>query len=545
MSNVWVHAPQGLALRAQANASANVVTGLSYGQPLTALGAETGPDGSGRTWLQVQTADGQTGYVVTSLEGDRLVANQPPDRYTVKVLNTSIVIGAAGLAVRDHRDQNLTALDRVQPGEQLTVYDRVIDSGVPWLWVQSPRNQYGWSLEQLGGVALVDPVGGTTSTPSQPTVPSTSGDAWVIASDGLNLRNQGSRSGQLLATLSYGQHLKTVGSPSAPDDAGIVWQQVSTDNGQTGYVAVIADGSTNLSNTQPPAPVSVVPWGKCLAGLGMGNPQPLTPGQIKLIGDAKLEAFKVLTLPDPGLNQQLIAQLKKIRSDMFIAARLFFSVDANSKTRFNAQNFVDFCMNGLTACYQAGVRYFEVHNEPNLPNEGLGWNWNNGGDFGAWLQQVLSILRPRFPDAKWGYPGLSPQANNQYDVDTFLNGSLAAANACDWIGVHCYWQTVNGPQYPMTADSDGMYWRAKFRPRFPNKMLMITEFSNNSAGVSPNDKGTQYADYIKMLRSEPNLGAAFGFALSWPGQDNNHEAWEGTAIGSAFAARASSVGALA
>jgi hypothetical protein len=48
-----------------------------------------------------------------------------------------------------------------------------------------------------------------------------------------------------------------------------------------------------------------------------------------------------------------------------------------------------------------------------------------------------------------------------------------------------------------------------------------------------------------MLRTEPNIGAAFGFALNWPGQDNNHEGWEGTAIPSAFVARASSVGALA
>ncbi len=534
MSNVWVHAPQGLTLRAQANASANVVAGLSYGQPLSALGAETGPDGSGRTWLQVQTADGQTGYVVTSLEGDQLVANQQPNRYTVSVLNNSIVIGAGGLAVRDHRDPNLVALDRVQPGEQLIVYDRVIDSGIPWLWVQSPRNQYGWSLEQLGGIALVNPVGGAASTSSQPTGPATSGDAWVISSDGLNLRDQGSRSGQLLAVLPYGQHLKTIGSPSAPDGAGIVWQQVSTDNGQTGYVAAIADGSAILSNT-------VVPWGKCLAGLGMGNPQPLTPGQIKLIGDAQLEAFKILTLPDPNLNQQLIAQLRKIRSDMFIAARLFFSVDAKSKTRFNAQNFVDFCMNGLNACYQAGVRYFEIHNEPNLEIEGMNWNWASGADFGNWLQQVLNILRPRFPGAQWGYPGLSPQPN----VDAFLDGSTGAANACDWIGVHCYWQTVSGPQNPMTANTDGMYWRAKFRPRFPNKMLMITEFSNNWANASLSDKGTQYADYIKLLRTEPNLGAAFGFALSWPGQDNNHEAWEGSAIPGAFVVEASRIGALA
>jgi hypothetical protein len=63
--------------------------------------------------------------------------------------------------------------------------------------------------------------------------------------------------------------------------------------------------------------------------------------------------------------------------------------------------------------------------------------------------------------------------------------------------------------------------------------------------VLPNDKGSQYADYIKLLRTEPNIGAAFGFALSWPGQDKNKEGWEGGAIPGAFLARVSSVGALA
>jgi hypothetical protein len=39
------------------------------------------------------------------------------------------------------------------------------------------------------------------------------------------------------------------------------------------------------------------------------------------------------------------------------------------------------------------------------------------------------------------------------------------------------------------------------------------------------EKGRQYARYFQVLRSEPNLGAAFAFALSWPGQDVNHEGW--------------------
>jgi hypothetical protein len=188
------------------------------------------------------------------------------------------------------------------------------------------------------------------------------------------------------------------------------------------------------------------------------------------------------------------------------------------------------------------VRYFEVHNEPNLDIEGMNWNWANGAEFGNWLLQVMNLLRPRFPEAKWGYPGLSPQPS----VDAFLDGSAAATSACDWIGVHCYWQQpLNQPPFPMNGDNAGYYWRAKFKPRFPEKMLMITEFSNNGAGVSLTDKGTQYADYIKLLRTEPNIGAAFGFALNWPGQDRNKEGWEGNNIASTFVARASSVGALA
>jgi hypothetical protein len=356
----------------------------------------------------------------------------------------------------------------------------------------------------------------------------------------LNLRKEQTTTSQVLLIVPYGTQLTAIGPEVGPDASAITWRQVRTADNQEGWVAVNISGEATVS-TSAPTPVQVttaVPWGKCLGGLGMGNPQPLTSGQLKIISDAKLEAFKTLTLPDPDQNTQLIAQLKKVRSDMFIVTRLFFSVDAKNKTKFSPQNFVDFVNNGLTACYQAGVRYFEVHNEPNLEVEGMYWNWASGAEFGSWLQQVLNILKPRFPDAKWGYPGLSPQPN----VDAFLDGSAAAANACDWIGVHCYWQQpANQPPYPINGDNAGFYWRAKFKPRFPTKMLMLTEYSNNSPSVSYNNKGKQYGDYIKLLRSEPNVGAAFAFALNWPGQDQNLEGWElngsATAIPGTFAAQ--------
>jgi hypothetical protein len=554
---VFVTAADGLRLRAQPSRSGAELGYVVFGQKLTALGNESAPDTAGITWQQVKTNSGLIGFVAASVGGERYLSKgKTSDAYVVQVIDNQQIRDAGGLALRPERNIMLNPIDRAQAGERLTVFERLVEAdGTPWLHAQSARNQIGWARETSQGQLLVTKItpdlsgaAGTGATPEpprkEPPPTATTQEVFVSTSDGLNLRKEQNSTSQVLVIVPFGTRLTAIGPTVGPDAKGITWQQVRTAQNQLGWVAVKI-GNDAMVTTSAPAPVQVtsaVPWGKCLAGLGMGNPQPLTAGQLRLIGDAKLEAFKVLTLPDPNQNKQLIAQLKNIRSDMFIAARLFFSVDAGNKRKFSPQNFVDFCMNGLTGCYQAGVRYFEVHNEPNLEIEGMNWNWANGAEFGSWLTQVINLLKPKFPEAKWGYPGLSPQPN----TDAFLDGSAAAANACDWIGVHCYWQQPpDQPPFPMNGDNAGYYWRAKFKPRFPDKLLMITEFSNNSPAVSANDKGAQYADYIKLLRSEPNIGAAFGFALNWPGQDHNKEGWEGSAIPGTFLARANSVGALA
>jgi hypothetical protein len=558
--DVFVTAPAGLLLRLQPNAGAGASGGVVFGQHLTALGAESAVDGTGRSWQQVKTDAGVVAFVAASMSGDRLLSKtKPADPYVVQVIDAQPIRDAGGLAIRDARSIALNPIDRAQANERLTVFQRIVETdGTPWLWVQSSRNQYGWARETSQGQLLVNKItpdlsgaSGTGATPEpprkDPPPTETTQDIFVATSDGLNLRKEQSSTSQVIVVVPLGTKLTAIGPEVGPDAKGITWRQVKTADNQLGWVAVKI-GSVATVSTDTPAPVQVasaVPWGKCLAGLGMGNPQPLTPGQLLLVNKAKLESFKTLTLPDPDENKQLIAQLKKIRADMFITTRLFFSVDVGSKNKFSPQNFVDFVNNGLTACYQAGVRYFEVHNEPNLEIEGMNWNWTTGADFGNWLQQVLNLLKPRFPEAKWGYPGLSPQPN----VDAFLDGSAAAANACDWIGVHCYWQQPpNQPPYPINGDNAGMYWRAKFKSRFPNKLLMITEFSNNSAAVPAADKASQYASYVKMLRTEPNVGAVFAFALNWPGQDHNREGWEfngsETAIPGTFAALISQAGFL-
>jgi len=628
-SNVWVIAPAGLVFRTQPNASAQLIAGLPFGQGLTALGPVSGSDATGRTWQQIRTAAGLTGWVAASLGGDRLLSDkQPAAPFLVEVLDAQPVRDAGGLSVREKRDINLPALDRVKVGERLTVYGSLTQAdGTVWLWVQSPRLHFGWAREKAGNVPLVRKVdletgaAVDTSTPTPgpsaaPTpAPAGVGDVWVVAPAGLALRKQPSISTEVVAALPFGQHLTALGAASGSDATGRTWQQVRTETGLTGWAAASLGSDRYLANKQPDAPFSVQvldtqsvrdagglsvrekrdinlqpldrvkvgerlivfgnivesdgtswlwaqsprgqfgwarekagnvslvrrvdqlggasptptpaptprprvdvrPFGKCLAGVGMGDPHSLTAGQLQLIAKSRIEAFKMLTLGDPEENKQLIRQLRNIRPDMLIVARLFFSVNHESQARFSAQTFVDTVLVGMQAAYDTGVRYFEVHNEPNLPEEGMDWNWSSGARFGDWLIEVLSILRPRFPEGKFGFPGLSPQPN----APDFLDGAAPAIARCDWVGAHSYWQTVA----QITNDDHGMYWR-RFRTRFPDKLLMITEFSNNARGVDPEEKGRQYADYYKLLRREPNLGAAFAFALSWPDQDKNREGWE-------------------
>lgn len=531
-STMWVIAPAGLLFRSQPNAAAGVIGGLVFGQQLTAIGAETAPaDASGRTWQQVETQAGITGWVAASLNGDRLLAAQKPaDPYLVQVMDNQPIRDAGGLAVRDSRNILLNPIDRVQAGERMTVYQRVVESdGTPWLWVQSPRNQYGWARETSQGVALVSKVTpdlGGTSTGATPeperntgTPVATTSDVWIIATDGLILREQSSRSSKPILGIPYGDHLIAEGPTAGPDAENIVWQQVVTDAKQRGWVASNYQGEVTLSTTKPVITItSVVPWGKCYAGLGMAEARVLAAQELGVIRKSKIEAFKLLTTGDADENKQNIGELRKIRPDMFIAARLFFSV--NPGHDFSAQDFVDFVNNGITACVEMGVEYFEVHNEPNIPEEGMDWKWTSGNAFGDWLIQVLGILRQRFPNAKFGYPGLSPKPN----VPAFLDGSANAIAQCDWLGVHNYWTSADQPPFPMTGDNAGMGWKY-YRTRFPDKLLMITEFSNNSKDMADTDKGNQYAKYYQLLRQEPNLGAAFAFALNWPNQDKNREGW--------------------
>lgn len=278
--------------------------------------------------------------------------------------------------------------------------------------------------------------------------------------------------------------------------------------GLDGYFTPSVIDPEPLITVPPLPPVIKLPAKR---GVGAGRRATLSAREIDAFKVGKANAFMALSMPSATESMTIVSQIMAANPQALVIGRLFFSADSTNKTLFNPQDFVAYCRNGLDGLYAKGVRYFQIHNEPNLVNEGMDWNWKNGIQFGNWLIGVLDILRPLYPEARWGYPGLSPQPN----TEQFWTDSQVAMNKCDWVGVHAYWQTRGDTGWGMES-LDGGYHYKRLKTNLP---IMITEFSNNSPTVALAEKGAQYKDYYTLVDIP-----AFCFCLSWDG-DTNKEGW--------------------
>ena len=248
-----------------------------------------------------------------------------------------------------------------------------------------------------------------------------------------------------------------------------------------------------------------------------GNP--VLPETIELIKEAKIEAYKGLS----NESADTVKILKDINPDMFILIRLFAKVN---KGFSRPQQFVNLVAQDAVKWYHAGVRHFEVHNEPNLKiddsAEGMWDVWEDGGEFSLWFLQVVAQLKEMMPEAQFGYPGLSPGigiAGVRYDPIRFFNESWTAVDEADFICAHCYWVTRD----QIYSDDYGQWYK---RYHVKNKPIMITEFSNPSHEVPKGEKGKQYVEYYASLE---NVHSAYSF-LSTASSGFQHETWHGSDI---------------
>jgi hypothetical protein len=261
-----------------------------------------------------------------------------------------------------------------------------------------------------------------------------------------------------------------------------------------------APGPTPIP-TPPPAAV----WspGVCLAGLHGRADGRNQAADFAAIDTSHVEAVLLLSSAAPQEAANLIA------GGRFVLVRLFASFRGR---RVSADDFARWMLGDMAPFYAAGVRYFQVHNEPNLFDEGLDSSWADGAGFAAWFMDVRSALKAKFPQAQFGFPGLSPGGEVvevRADAAVFLQAAVVATAAADWVGVHCYWASA-----AEMASPGGGAGYLEFRRLFPNKLLFITEFANVAAATSQAERAGQYVAYYKSLRHVPNLGAAFAFVVS-------------------------------
>lgn len=247
-------------------------------------------------------------------------------------------------------------------------------------------------------------------------------------------------------------------------------------------------------------------------------------GGIATVKAAKVTAVKLLT--GDGIDASLVNALRREGVILFLA-RLFFPVNGGM---VSPADFVHSVRNSALSLYQAGVTLFEVGNEQNLRIEGYGSQWKTPEEWASWYNEVTALLRPEMPEARFGFPGLSPGASipdvRPIGSDDFFYRAFPLVRDCQWAGLHCYWQD----------GYDGAMREAMIAGEFAEDAglpVYVTEFSN----PAPNyDKAQKAREYLRFMDYLDGIEAAFSFVES-ASYGFAHETWRWSAIPGIIGAR--------
>lgn len=245
------------------------------------------------------------------------------------------------------------------------------------------------------------------------------------------------------------------------------------------------------------------PAGKCLIGASAQEAGGLSGETIKALADARLEALKI----GKGEPSEAIGRLRAEIPGIHIIVRLAADF---SGSPVEPGTFVRQVEEDARRLVRAGVRDFEVHVNPNLQSGGWRRSWSDGSDFARWFLRVTGRLRKLCPEARWGFPGLSPGefvSGWREDAYRFLEAADEAVEASDWIGVNCHWTSPTG----MRSRQGGSAFQ-NLRDLYPEKLLVVTEFQNSSSAAPDAAKVDQYLSYFRLLRNEPGVLAAFAYS---------------------------------
>jgi hypothetical protein len=187
--------------------------------------------------------------------------------------------------------------------------------------------------------------------------------------------------------------------------------------------------------------------------------------------------------------------------------------------------------------YNSGARKFELFNEPNLPQEGLGVVWQDGEEFGLWLNGFITIMLEHCPEALPYYPGLSPGTPW---VNQFAFTNEAWPHVKDRVYGFCM-HAYTGILNDVKAAAQDIYdqvigTQAYMTWKHP---ILVSECSVNrgSSELTDNElyryKASVYYELEKLLADVPGIEACVWFISLWdppPEKVADKENWVGTSL---------------
>lgn len=166
----------------------------------------------------------------------------------------------------------------------------------------------------------------------------------------------------------------------------------------------------------------------------------------------------------------------------------------------------------------------ELHNEPNLADEGMWHSWNTGFEFGTWLFNVMSLYRANRPVLRLAFPGLSPGgdvAGIRYDENRFLSEAYSIASICNAICFHEYWSDA----FPLRDGGQSKKYRELFTLNPPMELWCSEASRNDYPATRPVGLyAAEYAEWLNYVAAWDIAGVTF-FVASASNPRFVSEAW--------------------
>jgi hypothetical protein len=280
--------------------------------------------------------------------------------------------------------------------------------------------------------------------------------------------------------------------------------------------------------TGEPPPIEPPAQGKARLGLHASADGGLASGELAAFQQARVELVKIMS----SMGGEDVSALAAALPGVPFVIRAFLHFGGR---QVSPQQFFDWTVNDVRRAVDRlkdRQVIIELHNEPNLYDEGFGVNWSNGSSYATWANTLLQLYKSAFSGYAFAFPGLSPGGDVggiRYDSARFLAEASAAVASHDYLAVHAYW-AANWPMSLALETVDSAI------VKYPGKPVIVTESSNNKRTTSQEGKAGEYITFVEELKKRPSVYGVTYFIASasnpiwgW-GSNGSGETWVGTSI---------------